>query len=292
MRIILFSRAQLPHTARAVGALMQALRGNGLEYTVNEEFAPVIETLTDERIPADARYGEQVGPCADQAVMVCYGGDGTLLEGVRRLGPQRMPVVGINAGHLGFLSGAPSEHLDDLFARIAQGALTLQERALIEVSGDLGDGVPPQRALNEFAVQRYGAGMIAVEAFVDGKMIATYRGDGVIVSTPTGSTGYSLSAGGPVVDPACRCLILTPLASHNITMRPVVIPDTAEVRLRIHARNAEASVTIDTRTQHIGDEAEFTLRRAEQTILLAVPHNISFYDTLRNKMMWGVDLRS
>ena len=134
--------------------------------------------------------------------------------------------------------------------------------------------------------------MISVETYVDEQMVATYHGDGVIVSTPTGSTAYSLSAGGPVIAPACRCLTITPLAPHNLTMRPVVIPDESVISLRVHVRHSEAFVTLDNRTYPISQSAVFTVRRAEERIFLAVPHNISFYDTLRNKMMWGIDIRS
>ena len=146
--------------------------------------------------------------------------------------------------------------------------------------------------LDEFTVQRHGAGMISVETYVDRQMVATYHGDGVIVSTPTGSTAYSLSAGGPVVAPTCQCLVISPLAPHNLTMRPVVIPDTGVITLNVDARRADAFVTLDNRTYPVSHGASFTVERAEQTIFLAVPHNISFYDTLRNKMMWGIDIRS
>ena len=118
-------------------------------------------------------------------------------------------------------------------------------------------------------------------------MVATYHGDGVIFSTPTGSTAYSLSAGGPVVAPTCACLVISPLAPHNLTMRPVVIPDTAVITLHVHTRRSDAFVTLDNRVYAVGQEATFTVKRAEQKIFLAVPHNISFYDTLRNKMMWA-----
>ncbi len=167
-----------------------------------------------------------------------------------------------------------------------------EERTLIEASGGFAEAPDTPLALNEFAIQRHGAGMISVETYVDRQMVATYHGDGVLVSTPTGSTAYSLSAGGPVVSPRCACLILSPLAPHNLTMRPVVIPDTSEITLRIRARQAGASVTLDNRIYAAADGAEFTVRRSERSFFLAVPHNITFYDTLRNKMMWGIDIRS
>ena len=133
--------------------------------------------------------------------------------------------------------------------------------------------------------------MLSIETYVDGQMVATYHGDGVIVSTPTGSTAYSLSAGGPVVAPACACLVISPLAPHNLTMRPVVIPDTSRIELRVHERRSDSFATLDNRSYRVGSDARFEVRRAEQRLFLAIPHNISFYDTLRNKMMWGIDLR-
>ena len=119
----------------------------------------------------------------------------------------------------------------------------------------------------------------------------TNHGGGVILSTPTGSTAYSLSVGGPVVDPLCRCLILSPLAPHNLTMRPVVLPDSAEVTLRLNTRSGEAFLSADNRTYMLRDGATVELRLAQEQLILALPHNNTFYDTLREKMMWGVDKR-
>lgn len=290
MKIILFSRLGAGQAAEQVRSLVASLDRLGFDYAVNEEFAPAVEEATGRPLAA-ARYGSSVGDTQGVAAMVCYGGDGTLLEGVRRLGAASLPVVGINAGHLGFLTGAPSAGAEALFARIAAGELDTEPRTMIEIEGDFGE----ERkvfALNEFAVQRNGAGLISVAIFVDGQLVATCPGDGVIVSTPTGSTAYSLSAGGPVVAPSCRCLLLAPLTPHNLTMRPVVIPDTSLVELRVRTRHAGVFVTADNRAFPAAEGASFRIRLSERRIFLAVAHNISFYDTLRNKMMWGVDPRN
>ena len=146
--------------------------------------------------------------------------------------------------------------------------------------------------MNEVSVERQGPGMISVDTYVDGLLVATVHGDGIIVSTPTGSTAYSLSAGGPVVAPRCACLIIAPVAPHNLTMRPVVVPDGSTITLTIHARQADVNVTLDNVTRRIREGSTLTVRRSSRRFFLAVPHNISFYDTLRNKMMWGVDIRS
>ena len=292
MKIILFSRRQLPHTAGEICQLFEAFRIFGFDYAVNEEFAPLVEQATGTALPPERIYGRYIGKQPTETVMVCYGGDGTLLEGVHRLCGAPIPVMGINAGHLGFLTSAPSAGLNLIFKEIAEGRLTTEARSMIEVTGDYAEQPDTTLALNEFTVQRHGAGMISVETYVDRQMVATYHGDGVIVSTPTGSTAYSLSAGGPVVAPTCQCLVISPLAPHNLTMRPVVIPDTGVITLNVDARRADAFVTLDNRTYPVSHGASFTVERAEQTIFLAVPHNISFYDTLRNKMMWGIDIRS
>ncbi len=293
MKIILFSRPQVAHDAGELRQLFDGIDAFGFECVVNEEFAPVAERLTGRLFPPSARYGSRVGEVdARAAVMLCYGGDGTLLEGAHRLGGAPVPVLGVNAGHLGFLTSVPTGGMAPLLEEIRDGGLRTEPRTLLEVRGSFAQQPESTFCLNEFTVQRHGAGLISVETYVDEQMVATYHGDGVIVSTPTGSTAYSLSAGGPVVAPTCSCMVITPIAPHNLTMRPVVIPDTSRVRLHIRARHSDPFVTLDNRTCAVAPEAVFTVERAEQKIFLAVPHNISFYDTLRNKMMWGIDIRS
>ena len=292
MKIILFSRPQVPRTAGELRRLFDALGAFGFDYAVNEEFVPTMRELAGIDPGPERIYGGCVGEQPEGTVMVCYGGDGTLLEGVHRLCGAPIPVMGINAGHLGFLTSAPSNGLNLIFREIAEGNIATEPRSMLRVTGEFARQPESQLALNEFTVQRHGAGMISVETYVDRQMVATYHGDGVIVSTPTGSTAYSLSAGGPVVAPTCQCLVISPLAPHNLTMRPVVIPDTGVITLNVDARRADAFVTLDNRTYPVSHGASFTVERAEQTIFLAVPHNISFYDTLRNKMMWGIDIRS
>ena len=220
--------------------------------------------------------------------MVCYGGDGTLLEGVHRLNGVDIPVIGINGGHLGFLALAPRENIKEVFEGIAGGNLNLEQRDLLCIEG-LGEEA--LYALNEVSIQRLGASMISIDAAINNNPVATYNGDGVILSTPTGSTAYSLSAGGPILAPSCHSFLLTPLAPHNLTMRPIIMPDSSAVTLHINTRNNEASISADNRTFKISNDTVLTIKKAKRYIRLAVPHNISFFDSLRNKMMWGVDIR-
>ena len=271
-----------------VEAIFGAIVRYGFDYAINKAFAENIKEHALRTIPTEFIYDGEIGEQSSDSVMVCYGGDGTLLEGVHRLGGMDIPVVGVNGGRLGFLALAPRENIESVFEDIANGNLHLEQRDMLCVEGLSDESL---YALNEVSVQRLGAAMISVEAGIDGNMVSTYNGDGVIISTPTGSTAYSLSAGGPIVAPSCHSFLLTPLAPHNLTMRPIVMPDTSVVTLRIDARNNDASISIDNRTFKIADNTVLTIKKAKRYIRLAVPHNISFFDSLRNKMMWGVDIR-
>ena len=288
MKIILFSRKSIALRTEDIEAIFGAIECYGFDYAINKAFAENIEKLTSRTIAPEFIYDDVVGKQPSDAIMVCYGGDGTLLEGVHRLNGADIPVVGINGGHLGFLALAPRENIKEVFDGLASGNLHLEQREMLCVEGLAEEKL---YALNEVAVQRLGASMISIDATIDNNPVATYNGDGVIISTPTGSTAYSLSAGGPILAPSCHSFLLTPLAPHNLTMRPIVMPDSSEVTLHINTRNNEASISVDNRTFKVSNDTILTIKKAKRYIRLAVPHNISFFDSLRNKMMWGVDIR-
>lgn len=291
MKIILFSRPLSQGHRDKIVQIFAAIERYGFDWAVNEEAAECIEQFIERTITPEQRYGQSVGNISDDAVMVCYGGDGTLLEGVHRLDGLKISVVGINSGRLGFLALAQSSEIDEVFEQIANKNLLIEQRTMLAVSGALNGKKQTVYALNEVAIQRLGATMISVDVAVDSLPTLTCNGDGLIISTPTGSTAYSLSAGGPIVAPTCRCLILTPLSPHNLTLRPVVAPDSSTISLAIHTRKGEASISVDNRTFAVTDGEKIEVKISEKKIYLAVPHNISFYDTLRNKLMWGVDNR-
>ena len=288
MKIILFSRKSIALRTEDIEIIFGAIERYGFDYAINRAFAENITELTSRIIAPEFIYDDVVGEQPKDAVMVCYGGDGTLLEGVHRLNGADIPVVGINGGHLGFLALAPRDKIESVFEDIASQNLNLEQRDLLCIEGLSNE---PLFALNEVAVQRLGASMISIVATIDNNSVATYNGDGVIISTPTGSTAYSLSAGGPILAPSCHSFLLTPLAPHNLTMRPIVMPDSSEVALHINTRNNEVSISADNRTFKISNNTTLTIKKAKRSIRLAVPHNISFFDSLRNKMMWGVDIR-
>ncbi len=291
MNIILFSRRQSAHVPSQIAAIFDSMARYGFDYSINEEFAETVAATTGIVVPSAKIYRGEAPSSGGDEVMICYGGDGTLLDGIHRLTSHSTPVVGINSGRLGFLTENNGDGIDSLMERIARGELHCEPRTMLCVEGGFRGGDTPHHVLNETALQRSGATMIAVEAYVDGEMIATYYGDGVIVSTPTGSTAYSLSAGGPIVAPSCRCMVLSPLAPHNLSMRPVVIPDSSRIELVLRSRGQSAQLSLDNRICRLGDGGRVRIACAEERLFLATPHNNSFYDTLRNKMMWGIDRR-
>ncbi len=289
MNVILFSRKQVNHRAEQLRTMFDAIARLGLEYTINEEFAEVVEDLLGVTIDPSKRFAGQAQATGDD-VMVTYGGDGTLLEGVQRLPHYAVPVVGINCGRLGYLTVDNGDGIAELFERIVQGRVIFERRSMLRVEGDF-DCEGCCLALNEATINRRGATMISLYTLVNGNRVSTYHGDGLVVSTPTGSTAYSLSAGGPIVDPMCRCFILSPLAPHNLTMRPVVVPDSVTIELQLMSRGSDAFISLDNRTFRLEDGARIRIGLAHEQLILATSHNNTFYDTLRNKMMWGVDPR-
>jgi NAD+ kinase len=289
MNIILFSRKELKHRPEQLRTIIESITRYGLEYSINEDFANVIESLTDISIDSKNRY-KNFPKATGNDLLITYGGDGTLLDAVELRPSAETPIVGINCGRLGYLTADNGEGIEELFEHITRGTLHLEHRQLLSVKAEI-ECNDKCLALNEVTIHRHGATMISVEALVNDKHIATYHGDGIIISTPTGSTAYSLSAGGPIVDPMCSCLILSPLAPHNLTMRPIVIPDSSKITLRLDARGGEVFLSSDNRTYTLKDKATIELRKADKGLILATPHNNTFYDTLREKMMWGVDNR-
>jgi len=291
MNIILFSRMSTslrPEFLRQIIGLMSDM---GFDWCANEELAHELERLGICSRSQIKSYALTVGPQSQPSTMVCIGGDGTILEGIRRLEGEPVPVIGLNTGRLGFLACAPGDRAEEVFASIRDGRIDVQERSILHIEHDANVTMQWPYAVNEFAIQRHGASMISVEAYVDRQMVATYHGDGVLLSTPTGSTAYSLSVGGPVVAPTCSCLVISPLAPHNLTMRPVVIPDSSQVSFRIKSRQPYAFVSLDNTAYRVREGSVFTVKKSATKIFLAQPQNISFYDTLREKMMWGMDGR-
>lgn len=291
MDIVLYSRPQPAYTAEDVNQLFDALRSNGMEYRVNKDFAMQVTALTGREFDPCRVYGEDSPVGEGAQLMVSYGGDGTFLDSVRLLDNRPVPIIGINSGRLGFLANVAKKQMSSAFADLREGRYTVHSRSLLQAEGGFAEPPAYPYAFNEFTIQRQGSSMISTEVYVNGEMVATCWGDGVLVSTPTGSTAYSLSVGGPVVSPDCDCFLISPIAPHNLTMRPVVVPDSSEIVFRVSTRESGFSVSLDNQTGTACNGASFRIVKAPKSIFLVHLQNISFYDTLRNKMMWGIDSR-
>lgn len=260
MKIALYSRPANP----SLPIITDELDRRGLDFTLNPEHP------------------------ADYDLALSFGGDGTFLSTVRKMGDSHIPILGINSGRLGFMAAVALEDVGKALDELRDGRFTIEERTLLQVTGGL-KGL----AVNEFTIQKDGTAMVSVEIGIDGENVATYWADGVIVSTSTGSTAYSMSVGGAILAPGCRCLILSPIAPHNLNIRPLVVPDTSVVTLKVMTRNGEGAIaTIDNRECLVADGSAFELAKAPHMLRVIRPAGNSFYKTLRNKLLWGVDARN
>jgi NAD+ kinase len=221
------------------------------------------------------------------------GGDGTFIQNVKYIRDSGVPVLGINTGRLGFLSNISKEHLEEAMDLVRRKEYVHQERSLIrvETQGDLfgADNV----ALNEVVLQKKDtSSMITVHAELDGKYLNSYWADGLICATPSGSTAYSLSCGGPIVTPGCQVHILTPIAPHNLNVRPMVVPDHMPIKLTIEGRERNYLISLDGDSKHIKNNQEVMVYKADYMINVIKFADNNFLDTIRNKMLWGIDKRN
>jgi NAD+ kinase len=217
------------------------------------------------------------------------------LKSVTFVGDLGIPIVGINTGRLGFLATIQKEEMTESLNHILEGEYTISERSLLIVETlPHNEEIPPLNfALNEVAVNRRNTtSMIKVETHVNDKYLTSYWSDGLIVATPTGSTGYSLSCGGPVIDPETNSLLLTPIAPHNLNARPLVIPDSSTVTLKVSGRESTFLVSMDSRIATLENETKIVIKKAPFTIKLLQLNDDSFIKTLRKKLLWGEDKRN
>lgn len=232
----------------------------------------------------------------DVDFLFSIGGDGTFLETVSIVRDSGIPVVGINTGRLGFLSYISQEGLEDSLDSIFSGKYDIEERMLLEVNSTgkstgklLGSN---NIALNEVRIYKNASSLVTVHVHVDDEFLSSYWADGLILSTPTGSTAYSLSVGGPIVVPESDSFVLSPIAPHNLTVRPLVLPAKAVLKFSVDTRNECYQLALDSRSIDVPVQDKITVSRAAYTLKMIRIENSSFYSTLRNKLMWGIDKRN
>jgi len=220
------------------------------------------------------------------------GGDGTFLETVNLVRDSGIPVLGVNIGRLGFLSYISQENMDESLESVFSGKYDIEERMLLKVEVPGVDLEGLSVALNEVRLYKSSGSLITIHVKVNEEFLSAYWADGLLLSTPTGSTAYNLSVGGPIVVPESNSFVLSPIAPHNLTVRPLVLPDSAVLQMSVDTRDSEFQLAIDSRTVDLNVESVVTVRRADYALKMIRIENISFYSTLRNKLMWGADRRN
>lgn len=219
------------------------------------------------------------------------GGDGTLLRVVERTAEYNIPVLGINVGRLGFLADCPIDEIREMMEAINSGDIEIDERSLIHLTSTSEFDSNPY-ALNEIAILKQdNSSMITIHCWIDGEYVNAYQADGLIIATPTGSTAYSLSVGGPIMIPDSNSLIIAPVASHSLSVRPLVISFESKIVLKIQGRCRHYLAAIDGRSEVFDLTTELMIKKSGRKALLLKKKGYSFYNTLRNKLMWGADIR-
>ncbi len=226
-------------------------------------------------------------------LMISLGGDGTFLKAVSFIRDSGVPILGINTGRLGFLSNLSKSQIAQTLQRFNDGQYEFQKRSLLRVHTDNDLFADENFALNELTLQKKDtSSMIKVQAYLGDKFLNTYWADGLIVATPTGSTAYSLSCGGPIITPGCQVHIITPIAPHNLNVRPVVVPDHMPISLQVEGRDRTYLLSLDGHSQHIKQGEKVIITKAEFMINVVKFEDNNFLDTIRNKMFWGSDTRN
>ena len=227
----------------------------------------------------------------DADFVISMGGDGTFLKAVSRVGDKSIPIIGVNMGRLGFLADVCPNDFRYCLETLYSGDYTVESRTLMEVVADA-DFLGSKYALNDVAIlKRDNASMISIPTSINGNYITTYEADGLIVSTPTGSTAYSLSNGGPIVVPGTKVFSLTAVAPHSLNVRPMVIADNSELTFQVECRSSHFLLAIDGRSETLPDGSSFSIRRAPFSVKIVKRPGKRYFDTLREKMMWGADPR-
>ncbi len=293
MKVALYSQTYQEDTLDYVVELLDELHKENAEVWIEAEFHAYLSDNNASKVYATYTDTEGLDDSFD--IFVSFGGDGTILRATTFVRNLDIPIVGVNTGRLGFLSTFNKEEVRKVVQEFKNGNYSIIERSLVEVSAE--SDIPELKelnfALNEITVSRKGTtSMITVETYLDGEYLTSYWADGLIVSTPTGSTGYSLSCGGPVIVPTAKSLVLTPIAPHNLNARPLVISDNTLIRLKVSGREENHLISLDSRIATVENGKEIIIKKADFVIKMIEFTSESFLKTIRNKLLWGEDRRN
>lgn len=289
MKFAIFGNSYQKERSAQIQRLFQALYKHGSEIWICADF---FRFLTEEMKFQPIVDGIIVDNCFDADIALSIGGDGTFLRTAERVGKKGIPILGINTGRLGFLADISSNDLEDTITEVFKNYYRIEERTLLQIGSD---GLPADfypYALNEIAVsKRDTSSMIAIHTFINDDYLTTYQADGLIVATPTGSTAYSLSVGGPIIEPQSDNFVLTAVAPHSLNVRPLVISNRCRIRLETESRSDNYLISVDGHSTMMKSGPSLFIEQAPFKIKVVKRYNHLFYNTLRNKLMWGTDKR-
>ena len=290
MKIALFGKTIAPENGEYMRQLFVKLSENQVGMTVYRPFADIVAAFVPEGVQFSV-FNSHTDLNAD--LMFSIGGDGTILDTVPFILDSGMPLVGINMGRLGFLSSLSKNEIGQAVDSVLSGDYTVEQRTLLELVSPQNVFGDVRYALNELNVIRNPEhSLLAIKVFVDDVYLNTYWGDGILLATPTGSTAYSLSAGGPIIAPNAKNFVITPIATHNLTVRPVVIPDDSVIRIQVEGREKKFVFSMDSRSCTLDTSVQLEVRKAGFCLNLVRMRNEDFFGTIRNKLMWGKDNRN
>ncbi|NLI24601.1 MAG: NAD kinase [Bacteroidales bacterium] len=268
------------------------LAGHGCKVYIYQPFYEYLKAEKKIDVRAEGLFLSHNDLQGDFSFFFSIGGDGTFLKSVSVVRDTGIPVIGLNTGRLGFLSNIAREEIEQALEEIFKGSYRIEERSLLQVTMEGGQFGEFPYALNEFTLHKSGSSMITIHAWVNDEFLNAYWADGLIISTPTGSTAYSMSVGGPVMTPGARDFIISPIAPHHLTVRPIVVSDACTLRLFAESRDQTIIASLDSQSYHIPEKTEILIRKAPFFLRTLQLSQTSFFSTLRNKLMWGADRRN
>lgn len=293
MKIAVYGRSATEENISALRKLCELMLSHKLEVFVYKDFWDKIEEVNHQIICNYPLFSQLEDIDGSFDYFFSIGGDGTLLNTVDFVVGKNIPVIGINTGRLGFLANFHVNEIHKLVEAIQNNDFKHDHRKLLQINCNHNLFGENCFALNEFSIQkRDPSAVIKVQAYVNDEFLSSYWADGVIVSTPTGSTGYSLSTGGSILLPQSNVMTIAPIAPHNLNQRPLVLSDDVVLKLKIAEHRGSSYCTIDSKYWQIENDYEFEIKISQHTIDILRPSNISFVDSLRNKLMWGLDNRN
>ena len=276
-----------------VTGLFDILYKKNISITIDKKFYNYLKDEVNIKPDVDEFYTGYKDLCDDVDFMVCIGGDGTFLETVSIVRDKGIPILGINSGRLGFLTYVAKEDIPKAIDDLIAGKYSLENRSLIELKSSNNMFPDFNYALNEVTIHKSdSSSMVKIHAYLNGEYLNCYWADGLIVSTPTGSTAYSLSVGGPIVVPDSENFIISPIAPHNLTVRPIVLPDDITLTFRVEGRSINFLASLDSKSEIFDSSVELTVKKANFFIKLVNFDDHNFFSTLRSKLMWGMDKRN